>query len=124
DGSIVQPVFSPDGRWIAYHGSSTSGDALRRISIDGGPPTTIVRTTNPAGMSWDAGGIVYASGGVGENGVFRVSPNGGQPELLVRLDGDHLAWGPHLLSSGDAGLFTLVRRVRPAGVLDFGDAQV
>ena len=109
DYNVMGPVFSPDGQWLAYHGNSSSDTAIRRIPIAGGSPTTIVKTNNPTGMSWDDRGIVYASGLAG---IFRVSPNGGKPEQLVRLEDGYAAWGPQMLPGGDAVLFTLVKAER------------
>ena len=109
DTTVTGPMFSPDGQWVAYHGASASENAVRRIPIKGGSPTTVVRTPNPAGMSWDDSGIVYSDG---RNGIFRVSPNGGTPEQLVRLEEGYAAWGPQLLPGGDAVLFTLVKAPR------------
>jgi Tol biopolymer transport system component len=106
DTSVTSPVFSPDGQWIAYHGASASENAVKRIPIEGGSPTIVVRIATPAGMSWDDSGIVYS---VGREGIFRVSPNGGTPEHLVRLEDGFGAWGPQLLPGGEAVLFTLVK---------------
>jgi dipeptidyl aminopeptidase/acylaminoacyl peptidase len=56
----------------------------------------------------------------GRGGIFRVSPNGGTPEPLVRLDAGQLALGPQLLPGGDAVLFTLAdfNAVNPASRWD------
>ena len=86
------PVFSPDGQWIAYHGASASESADQthpdrwRVADDhrAGPSTL-------TGMSWDESGIVYSDG---RNGIFRVSPNGGTPEQLVRLEDEYRRVGP------------------------------
>jgi serine/threonine-protein kinase len=123
DGTVLSPVFSPDGRWVAYHRSSASDNAIRRIPVDGGVPATIIRIDAVAGMSWDERGILYAAGGLGEGGIFRVSPNGGPPEQLIRVDGEHLADAPQLLPDGDTLLFTLFSSPR-GRVIDYDEAQV
>jgi len=123
DGTVLSPVFSPDGRWVAYHRSSASDNAIRRIPVDGGVPATIIRIDAVAGMSWDERGILYAAGGLGEGGIFRESPNGGPPEQLIRVDGEHLAYAPQLLPDGDTLLFTLVSSPR-GRVVDYDEAQV
>jgi Tol biopolymer transport system component len=122
-GTLLSPVFSPDGRWVAYHRTSPSDNDIRRIPVDGGVPATVVRTDALAGMSWEERGIVYAAGTLGEGGIFRVSPNGGPPEQLIRLDGEHLAYAPQLLPDGDTLLFTLVSSPR-GRVVDYDEAQV
>jgi len=103
--SVMGPVFSPDGQWIAYHATSASEEAIKRIPLSGGSPTTILRTANPFGMSWDDSGILYSAG---RDGIFRISANGGTPEQLIRLGEDEAAWAPHLLPGGKAVLFTLI----------------
>jgi serine/threonine protein kinase len=121
DLTVVSPVFSPDGQWIAYHGTSASQSAIRRIPIDGGSPITIVQAVSPYGMSWDDSGIVYSDG---RSGILRVSPNGGTPEVLVRGDENHALWGPQLLPGGDAVLFTQVASPRGAPFSLWDNAQV
>src|SRR5262245_51997209 len=39
-GVPTQPVFSPDGTWIAFH--SLSDSTIKRIPLSGGSPTTIL----------------------------------------------------------------------------------
>ncbi len=41
-GSVVRPVCSPDGKWVAYGSSSPNTFASAwRVSIDGGPPSKL-----------------------------------------------------------------------------------
>jgi eukaryotic-like serine/threonine-protein kinase len=35
------PDLSPDGQWVIYHGSDSSGDRIWKVSIDGGAPTLL-----------------------------------------------------------------------------------
>ena len=35
------PSLSPDGQWVIYHGSDSSGDRIWKVSIDGGSPTLL-----------------------------------------------------------------------------------
>ena len=55
-------------------------------------------------MSWGDEGIVFGQGG---GGILRVSPNGGKPEVLVRVKDGEFAHGPQVLAGGDVVLFTL-----------------
>jgi eukaryotic-like serine/threonine-protein kinase len=121
DETVMQPVFSPDGQWIAYHGASTSENAVRRIPVAGGSPSTIVLGSNPSGMTWDERGIVYSTG---RNGIFRVSPQGGTPEQLVRVDNGYATWGGQVLPGGDAVLYTLMKAPRGVPFAEWGNAQV
>jgi serine/threonine-protein kinase len=121
DFNVTSPVFSPDGQWIAYHGSSASDSAIRRMPLLGGSPTTILRIADTAGMSWGERGLVYSDG---RAGIFRVSPNGGQADQLVRLDDEHRAYGPQLLPGGESVLFTLVSAPRGAPFSAGTDTQI
>ena len=39
------PDLSPDGQWVIYHGSESSGDRIWKVSIDGGSPTLLTDKT-------------------------------------------------------------------------------
>ena len=104
----IQPAFSPDGESIAFW----ADPALRRISVHGGVPVTVCETKPaPFGIDWSANGIVFIQPGAG---IMRVSPDGGTPEMLVRVTArDGLAAGPQLLPDGDTLLFTLAPADNP-----------
>jgi Tol biopolymer transport system component len=99
------PFVSPDGKWIGYF----AAQALRKVSILGGPPATICEL--PAGSSrggsWgDDDSIIFAMSGT--SGLMRVPAGGGEPEELTRLQprqGAH-QW-PKILPGGEAVLFTI-----------------
>ncbi len=104
----TNPVFSPDGRSIAFR-SGVDG-TLKRIAVRGGAAVTICPVGPLYGMSWGADGILFGEGG---KGIMRVSPNGGQPELLVSVKDGELAHGPQMLPGGQAVLFTLATAPAP-----------
>jgi Periplasmic component of the Tol biopolymer transport system len=91
---VTEPVFSPDGQSIAFY---TDG-ALKRIAVTGGAAVTIVRPTAPYGISWGEDGIVFGQGGTG---ILRVSPDGGTPETLVRVEDGEEAHGPQILPAAN-----------------------
>jgi serine/threonine-protein kinase len=110
------PTFSPDGQWIAFWTAQNGGE-LRKISMAGGAPITICRSTAPLGMSWSPSGIVYSEGaarsGVDTAGtpsarsaILRVSPESGQPEVLLGIDPGRSAFGPQILPDGDTLLYS------------------
>ena len=104
-GGVTNPVFSPDGRSIAFF--SVADGSLKKIAITGGAPVTLCTATNPFGMTWDTSGILF-----GQNqgrGIMRVSPNGGKPETLIGLKSDEVAHGPQLLPDNDTVLFTIAK---------------
>jgi len=98
---IESPVFSPDGRFIAFWDQTDS--ALQRIAVSGGTAATIWHgAAAPIGMTWDTSGIVFAE----REGIFRISPNGGHPELLVAAKNGELFAHPLILPGGQTLLFT------------------
>jgi eukaryotic-like serine/threonine-protein kinase len=88
------PFFSHDGKWLAYVADSK----LKKIAITGGAPDTLCDVSAFTGGSWGADNrIVYA-----DKGIYRVSANGGTPELIVKETG----WYPQLLPGGKSLLVT------------------
>ena len=98
----VNPVFSPDGRSIAYW---EQGDGtIKRIALSGGAAVTVCQADTLYGMSWDRDTIFF---GQGSKGIMRVSANGGKPETVLSVKPGELAHGPQLLPDGQTLLFTL-----------------
>jgi serine/threonine protein kinase len=100
--SVTSPAFSPDGLSLAFF--ATGDQTLKRIAATGGSPVPICPATNPYGVIWTPGGIIF---GQGRGGIMRVSPNGGKPEQLVTVKEGELAHGPQILPGGQHVLFTL-----------------
>ena len=100
--TVYNPVFSPDGRSIAFF----SGGTLNRIAVSGGAAVTIcpADTRSTYGISWGTDAIVFAQGG---KGIMRVSARGGKPEVLVSVKDNELAQGAQILPDGQSVLFTL-----------------
>jgi serine/threonine-protein kinase len=111
---VTSPVFSPDGRSIAFFDNGDS--ALKRIAVTGGAAVTICPARNPWGMSWDNTGIIY---GEGAEGILRVSPNGGNPEVLAAVKNGEVAAHPQMLPGAQAVTFTLTTAER-----DWDQAQI
>jgi serine/threonine-protein kinase len=101
--TIINPVFSPDGRSIAFYAGGER--TLKRIAVSGGAPVTLGTFTNPIGMSWGPDGILLGQ----PKGLMRLSPNGGTPEVLVAAKPGEVAHGPQMLPGGKAVLFTLAK---------------
>jgi len=73
-------AFSPDGDWIVY--ATRSPNALFKVSLSGGAPTTVVPSgdVDPRLPHWgDDGMIVFT----GPYGLFLVPDTGGEPEPLL-----------------------------------------
>jgi serine/threonine-protein kinase len=99
---VANPVFSPDGKWLAY--SEAPSLTLKRIPVTGGAPATICPATGLAGVTWSREGIVFAQPG---KGILRVSPNGGEPEVLIAAKPGETYANPWLLPGGRAVLFSI-----------------
>jgi serine/threonine-protein kinase len=70
------PFFSPDGRWLGFF---VLGE-LRKVPLDGGPPTTIATVPFPLGTSavWLPNDTIIFSYG-NARGLQAVHANGGEP---------------------------------------------
>jgi eukaryotic-like serine/threonine-protein kinase len=119
-GQVASPVFSPDSRSIAYMGGRPAG--LKRIAVTGGAPITLCEACGMVGtMSWDREGIVFIQLGQGTAlgfpargiitpgtlRIMRLSPDGGEPRLLLNVT-DGTPWDVQLLPGGGAVLFDVV----------------
>jgi len=99
---VANPVFSPDGRWLAFFDSRNDG-SLSKVAVTGGAPITLCRSSAPFGASWSDGTIVFATA---TKGIQRVSENGGTPETIVPPGAGTLHQGPQMLPGGDTVIFS------------------
>jgi serine/threonine protein kinase len=72
--------WSPDSREIAF----STGSALKKISITGGPPQTICELTGDD-IAWNRDNVILI-GGNRNQPLFRVAATGGEPTALTKLD--------------------------------------
>ena len=99
--NVHNPVFSPDGEWIAYF--SNLDQRMEKIAISGGAPVTLADVSMPFGLNWEADGTLLFGQPAG---VMRVSENGGTADLVIEaLDGEQID-GPQLLPGGEWVLFS------------------
>jgi serine/threonine-protein kinase len=102
---VALPVFSPDGRWVAFAATLPGGAGIMKIPVGGGVAQTLTVLPNAtfgAGMSWGDDGIVFARGQT----IQRLSSNGGTAELLVTLKEGQSPTEPQMLPGGKAVLYT------------------
>jgi Tol biopolymer transport system component len=100
---IANPVFSPDGRSIAF--VSATERAIKVIGLSGGQSVRICSIDDPPfGLTWNREGIVFGAAG---KGIMRVLASGGTPETLVKLNPDEKANVPQILPGGEAILYAL-----------------
>ena len=131
---VSDPVFSPDGRSIAFvNGSTLSTVGIKKIAVTGGAAVPICESCYPAGrLTWDGQGLVFAqvdTSGQGRNRIMRVSVEGGQPELLFNIT-DGIPWDAQMLPGGETVLFALAAggadytRASAASAPDWDGAQI
>jgi Tol biopolymer transport system component len=100
---VFNPVFSPDGGSVAFW--SAEDQALKRVPLGGGAPTTICQTPGFIGLSWGSDDqIVFAAG----QSIMRVSAGGGIPQPIVTMKNGELAAMPQMLPGEEAVLFTVL----------------
>jgi Tol biopolymer transport system component len=106
------PTFAPDGRSVAFY--SQADRAIKRIGLGGGAAISICPAELPfLGMSWTGHNLWF---GQMDNGILRVSENGGQPETIVAAKLPELLYGPQMLPGGEWMLFASLRSVNRASV--------
>jgi eukaryotic-like serine/threonine-protein kinase len=106
------PFFSPDGEWVAYF----SNNALRKVSVRGGPPETIAPLTdNFRGGDWSPEGTIVLAGGA----LITLPATGGTPTTLATAPDGRRFWYPQIVAGGRAMLYT-TSGPRP----DAGDIEV
>ena len=98
----TEPVFSPDGQWVAFWAIPE----LRKVPIAGGTPVTLAAVENPLGASWQGDRILL--GQSAPRGVVEVPANGGEAKLLIKLD-EKNEWpqSPQFVAGGRAVVFAL-----------------
>ena len=79
------PVFSPDGKSIAY---SLGPGGVRRVSITGGDAIDLGDGDFTNGAAWGADNTIVFSG---KSGLMRVSANGGAAQPLTTLGAGEIA---------------------------------
>jgi Tol biopolymer transport system component len=82
DGAY-QPFFSPDGKWLAFF---TGIGELKKLSLDGGPPVTLVRglLNGQWGFgAWRTDDLIVFS--AFEN-LMQVPAEGGTPKAVTTVD--------------------------------------
>ena len=103
------PVFSPDGKWIAFtRNFGVSSREIFVIPAEGGAAKQLTFDHEPTyGVAWTADGrdLVFASNrGVGGESLWRVSAKGGTPRRLSpTLEG---GFYPSISRQGDRLMYT------------------
>jgi serine/threonine-protein kinase len=105
------PVFSPDGRYVAFVGGVDR--IVRKLPVDGGSAITLASVPGLAyGISWDGDMLLI---GQGSNGIMRIPTAGGTADRIVTVKADEAAYGPQRVPGTEWILFTLANEISPAG---------
>jgi Tol biopolymer transport system component len=129
EGELGAPFFSPDGRFLGYVAGAGGSfrtaiwGALKKIPVRGGAATTLVEgLTGLKGADWGDDGWIYYTPSPAF-GLWRVSSEGGTPEMLTRPDaagGEKTHRLPFVLPGSRAVLFV----VGTARITSFNDARI
>ena len=106
DLALASPFFSPEGASVGFIEGFGPPYVLKRVPVSGGAATTIAQFRFlPYGVSWGRGNAIVIGS---DQGLYRVSANGGAPEPLTRVTekGESHRW-PFVLPDGRRALFTL-----------------
>lgn len=102
---VTTPAFSPDGRFVAVY--VVREQMLKKVPVSGGAAVNLCPASNPFSIFWSRDGFLYFS--TTQQGVLRVSENGGKPEDLVRHEGDERFQGARPLADGATILMSVAR---------------
>src|SRR5580765_6798260 len=99
-GHETEPLFSPDGRWIAFTGSYDGNADVFVMPADGGEPRRL--TWHPGqdsvvGWTPDSGKILFSSGREAYadfERLYTVPVDGGVPEVLPMWRGEAASFSP------------------------------
>jgi serine/threonine-protein kinase len=103
-----QPLFSPDGRWVAFEADGVS----KKVRLDGSAPVPITQGAANNGADWTTGDELVVGAGNAAHGLSKVSVSGGDLTPFTVPDSahgeiDHL-W-PIGTTDGKAVVFTIWR---------------
>lgn len=102
---LTNPVFSPDGRAIAYW--SAADQTVKRIPVEGGSAVTLFAGGNPFGMSWTADDRILVA--QGQAGIVSAPAMGGAASTVVAGQADEVAVTPVMLPGRNVLVFSVVK---------------
>jgi dipeptidyl aminopeptidase/acylaminoacyl peptidase/tRNA A-37 threonylcarbamoyl transferase component Bud32 len=102
----VQPIFSPDGRWIAL----VTPTGMKKVGVTGGAAVAVAPGTSGNGADWARDGVIVSGENAPFHGLLRIPEAGGKPTEFTKPDSahgvrDHVF--PVVLDDGKTILFAL-----------------
>jgi serine/threonine-protein kinase len=98
------PVFSPDGRWLAFFG----GNKLKKMQLDG-TPVSLADAPDARGLDWlGDNALVFAPNALGP--IYTIPAAGGSPHAITAIDEkarERTHRWPVALPDGRAVVFTV-----------------
>jgi len=99
--SLREPVFSADGRSIAYVEVANDKAAIKRIEITGGAPVTLSADVPLSSLlEWGGDSIFFSFSSSAGGSIMRLAASGGQPEPIIQLEPREAATRPQMLDDG------------------------
>jgi Tol biopolymer transport system component/tRNA A-37 threonylcarbamoyl transferase component Bud32 len=97
------PFWSPDSEFVGF--VDGIGRKLRKISVRGGPPTTLCAANNGKGGSWNRDGVIIFAPDFGTT-IHRVMDTGGDPVSITEFaDGEDSHRHPRFMPDGNRYLY-------------------
>ena len=103
--SALNPVWSPDGRYIAFSAALAGMGRLRKADVLGGPPLTLADAGVPG--AWSRTGVILFRGGDGR--IYRVGQNGSDLAAVTQLAKGEIAHIPQFFLSDQRRFVFLVQ---------------
>ena len=100
--NAATPVFSPDGRWLAFY-AETEARFYKVSLLEGSAPVPLAETGIPIGVSWQLEDSILVGQPLG-GGLLRVPADGGATEQLIEGGQPR---SPHLLPDKETLLLTV-----------------
>ena len=104
--AATQPLFSPDGRWVAFEVAGKE----RKVRLDGSAPVTIADGGASNGADWTTKGELVTGSTRSHPGLMRVSVAGGELTEFTQPDtakGEREHDWPIALPDGRGVVFTI-----------------